>query len=158
MKIILPHKKLSQSVENYRDIKQDAQSLIAMIDAGNFTGMWKEALALSHAQVSTDPYAFFVVHKSLEKEFGSRIIMNAKIVFGADVVPFREACMSYPFRPEKKTRRLETITVECDIYNPLYFLKRNMKHVTLELSGLPAFIVQHEIDHAQGICVYDKFK
>lgn len=156
MKIIAPHTTKSLPVTRYVDIKNDAQAMKKLIDDGNFTGRWKEAFAISHCQVSSTPYDFFVLHRDMQQLFeGNRILANVKIVGKSDPMTFQEACMSFPFHGRKKLRRYAAVTIEADVFkeSPFPFSPR-MKHVTMEFEGLEAFIVQHEVDHAQGIDIY----
>jgi peptide deformylase len=153
MKIITPHKKHSKEVEVYKDIKKDAVEMREMINNGGFSGKWKEAFAIAHAQVSENPYRFFVVHKDIAKELEGSIIINPVIEEKEGLVPFKEACMSYPYRDIIKTRRYNKIVVEYK--TPKRFGLNTHRR---ELFGILAFIFQHEIDHFNGIDIYSKFK
>ncbi len=153
MKIIIPHKTPSRPVLSYSDIKRDAAEMIELITRGNFSGIHKEAHALAHNQVSPTPYAFFVLHPSMVKYFeGQQIICNAHITAKNVPMVFKEGCMSYPHRQIKQVRRYANIIVSCDVIG----LFGRLKNVTMELEGLEAFIMQHEIDHAKGVDIYHK--
>jgi len=129
--------------------------LQTLLNTGNFPGLWKEAFAISHCQVSEDPYKFFVIHKKAAKAFaGYEIICNARILESSDPIAFKEACMSFPFRQEINTKRFSKIKVEFEVPG----LFNNLETKTLDLEGIQAFIFQHEVDHSKGINIYEKFK
>lgn len=161
MKIILPHKRISVRVRNFKQIKTEVQGLIKLIDEKNFGGKWKEAFAISHCQVSESPYNFFCLDKNFTKEFGgNRTICNARIMeTDEETVPFKEACMSYPHRGLKNTRRYYKITIACEVLRsgPTKILGY-LRTITLKLEGISAFIAQHEIDHTKGVDIFTKFK
>ena len=153
MKIILPpHHKVAQRVKSWWQIRSAAKQMIAMVDAGNFQGKWSEAAALSHAQVAENPLSFFVVNEKTKRPFQNhRVIINARIIVANNPVKFKEACMSYPFKAEKNVDRYEQITVRFQI--PTWY--GGLKTIQLGLTGIPAYIVQHEVDHALGVHIYE---
>lgn len=155
LNIILPHRHQSRKVENWSDISSDVKEMVGMVNRSDFKGLWPSALALSHAQVSKAPFCFFVVAKGIVEAFGSDTVINAKIIDGCNSVTSYEACLSFPFRPEKKVRRRDTIVVEYWIPNKgLKRLLGSMERREKALHGLAAWIVQHEVDHSHGICIY----
>lgn len=154
MQLIPPHKKLSKRVTHCDEIKQDFPAMLGLLNADNFTGKWKKGLALHHSQVSIEPYHMFVVHKNLVEAFdGWEVVCNAKILERYDAVPFKEACLSYPHRAVKKMRRYARVLFEADVLDAGMF-QWKLKHITLEVTGLAAFVVQHEQDHAQGRFIF----
>lgn len=58
-----------------------------------------------------------------------------------------EACLSLPGLPAL-VRRASAVTVE--------YLDARGERVELELSGLPAIVFQHELDHLDGVLLIDK--
>ena len=156
MKIILPHQKASQKVTTYKDIKQDVDRMLEMLNGrGNFAGQYKNGWALSHAQVSEKPYAFFVTHKSFEGIL-PEIVINPRILEAFEPVQWKEACLSYPFRPEIKTVRHWRLIVEFDVPQR-GILGTRLKTEQLSVDGLAAILFQHEVDHSKGIDIYHKF-
>ncbi len=153
MKILIPHSRLSRPVRSYAEIKADSKEMIEMLSRGGFSGIHKEAHALAHSQVSTEPFSFFVLHPSIVKHFGGhQIICNAHILSKNEPLVFQEGCMSYPHRNVKQVRRYAVIVVSCDVIG----IFGGMKNIVMELDGLEAFIMQHEIDHANAIDIYHK--
>lgn len=126
--------------------------MLKMVDTNAFDGKWKEAAALSHAQVSKKPLSFFVLNDKVKRPFqNNRVIINARIAVGNNPIKFKEACMSYPDHNEIKTDRYEQITAVFQV--PTWW--GGLKTLQLGLTGIPAYIVQHEVDHALGIGIYD---
>lgn len=158
MQIIQPHTKQSKHVSNWGEIKDEASQLLELVNVGNFGGRWQEAFSIAHSQVSTDPYTFFCVHNKLKDEFDTSVVVNPKIILKEFPTSFKEACMSYPHRPVIKTKRWSRITVEYECPKMGWNLGVNLKKVTKTFEGLPAFIIQHEIDHFHGENIYSKFK
>lgn len=149
----------SKKVEKWSDIKLVVKNMLFLVNAINHPGRWKNALAISNAQVSDTPHSFFVVNKSMVEAFsGFDVICNARLVNASYPAPFKEACMSYPHRDVINTRRFFHIEFEAEVYNPLKIFGSGLSKRTFKVSGIPAFIVQHEIDHAKGINIYEKFK
>lgn len=155
MKILQPaHKISAHQCESWKKTKEEALKLREYIRSGEFKGEYKSAYAISHAQVSTDPLHLFVINEDLEngflrKAFGSWCVMNLKIVRFEELVSFSEACMSFPFRKPKQNNRMKKIRVE--YYIPFLWSWRKVKK---SFEGLPAFICQHENDHAAGKNIY----
>lgn len=152
MKIITWHGKPSEKCPSYGVIQPIAEQLRDFANDGPFIGNHTSCYALHHSQVdSTRPLNFFVLSfKGLEvmpAEIKSWIIMNPKITYKSEAheeIP--EGCMSFGFRQHKKKNRPTMIDVEFDTPNG---------HSHVSLIGLPARIFQHEVDHANGITIYD---
>lgn len=155
MKIIQPpHKKTARKVESLSQIKDFIEPMRAFTNSDNFPGRWQIAMAISHAQVSDDPYSFFIVHKNQAKLFGGEdVIINAKIIEEGIGYRFDEACMSFPFRSTKSMERAYKIKVE-------YYVPRKimggLRKVVGDFQGTEAVIFQHEIDHAHGKNIFNK--
>lgn len=84
-------------------------------------------------------------------EYEATITREYKYVTNMIEVP--DACMSYPSRTKKNTKRYHTITVRYQIMRSLFGFKW-LKTITEEVEALKAHIFQHEIDHAYGIDMY----
>lgn len=155
MEIIQPaHNKISKSVDSWKQIEADAKQMLDAVRGGKFKGNWPTAFSLSHSYVSQEPLNFFVINDEIEegallKQFGTWCIINPKVFKFADPVFWKEACMAYPFRSERKVDRFNKILVEYQM--PV--LGRMMK-VKKYFSGVAAFIVQHELDHSVGKNIY----
>jgi peptide deformylase len=150
-------KKKAAVVERFAQIKNTANRMLDLLDDGIVRdGYLVSAVALSHAQVDTLPFTFFVVERRFKHFFGDRrIIINAKITDQKDLVPFEEGCLSFLGRPHYQTKRFRTIEVEWQFPNGTGEIHRRPHKERYE--GLAAMIIQHEIDHANGENIYDKF-
>lgn len=89
MEIVPIHYKKSEPVKKYAEIEQEAHEMASMIDAKDFNGVHRAAFALAHAQVSTEPLAFFVLDKIFvtpfqengdDAVFEDRVIINPQIL------------------------------------------------------------------------------
>ena len=153
MKIISPNKNISIPVESWRQIKYHAKMMKRLINRGKFKGIYKEAAALSHSEVYKMPFTFFVVHKKLKRFFGNqRYVINPRILNSDTPVRFEEACMSYPNKKAIEIYRHNNATI---IFQYPNFWGR-LKTRRVGLNGTPSFVVQHCIDHFNGIHIYDK--
>lgn len=143
---------ISKKVKSWKQIKEEAHELKKFIDAKDFDGNWEDAFAISHTQVSSEPFNFFVLNKIKVKKFGSWCIVNLKIIKRAEESIFPEGCMSFMHRDMKKVDRWAHITVT--YWTPLWnlFLIPHRR----KFKNLDAFICQHEDDHAHGINIYGK--
>lgn len=158
LKIIQPaHNKPASKVKNWDEIKADATELRRIIRKGGFSGHYDDAFAISHAQVSNKPMNFFVINEDtnkgvIRKVFGSWCIINLKMIKFGKPVSVKEGCMSWPFRKPKKVNRMAEIKAKYKV--PFWFGTLISK--TKTLTDLPAFIAQHETEHAAGQNIYGK--
>lgn len=149
-------KKPAKHVENFDQIRVDAYRMLESLDRGIIIGNERVgAIALSHAQVSQEPFNFFVIDSSVKQYFKYRIIINPKIVHQETIVPFEEGCMSFVNRPHFKTERFRYIDVEWQHASESSQIHPRTKRERLE--DFPAMIFQHEIDHSMGTNIYEKF-
>lgn len=205
MELIKPHHKPSERVtrRNLARAYEEAKALAKFVEDGNkagFTGNWKNAVGISHCQVSEEPLAMFAITSEMvggtQKHtrgqnkrnwwFPAQVIFNAEIIEALDeierIVPKRnvvrgekkgefsveitkqekkvsnlleapDACMSYPNRSKKNTKRYHTIVVRYQILRSFLGFKW-LKTVVEEVESFKAHIFQHEIDHSYGIDMY----
>ena len=166
MKIINPTKQ-SRKVTLFdipRVLWDSIRIKIAMLKP--FPGKFPFASSLSHCQIeSNDPLRFFVVDKEgglqektgglryaipLKKFFGARTIINPVIVkHGDEIIKSLEGCMSEENKHKRRVKRYENIIV-----NYWTFFGRK----TRKFSLYRAILIQHEIDHADGISIEDRFR
>lgn len=161
MKLLRPaHNIPSTKVRNWAEIKDEARALRELVLREDHEGDYSRAYAISHCQVSENPKWFFVVNetlndpktdKNLAKIFGSWCIINAEIVETDTPVEWKEACMSFPHRKPKNTKRFLNIKVRYQIPILGGWL---MVWRTKRFSELPSFIFQHEQEHAIGTNIY----
>ena len=81
-------------------------------------------------------------------EMDAVVMVNPEILaFSSEVVSGEEGCLSVP-NERGQVQRAEKITIR---YRTL-----NGKAVETEFSGFPARIVQHEVDHLNGVLFVDR--
>lgn len=103
-------------------------------------GKYPNALALAHCQIDHDkPLRFFVMANG-------EVIINPKILKGADPVISVEGCYSYAFRDTKKIKRFNKLKVQ--------YTNQKGKVVEIEVEDRLAHVFQHEIDHMNGKAIY----
>lgn len=99
MEIIKPHHKPSERVtrKNLDRAYAEAKELVAYLEDGNkagFTGNWRQAVGLSHCQVSEEPLAMFAVSSQLvvkPKKFtrnqnNKNFYFPAQVIFNAEII------------------------------------------------------------------------
>lgn len=148
MKIIPIHYTPSLPVTNWLAIESDANAMTELIAAQG--GMF----ALHHSQVSDKPFHFFVLETEQLKDFipelGSRFIINPKITGGdpKSLMWLDEACVSFPYRKDKRVLRATVINVEYDI--PDQSQPNGLSHHEKRVERIIAQIFQHECQHGIG--------
>lgn len=152
---------ISKKVKSWEQIKEEALALRDFLYAKKFDGYWEDAYAISHTQVSNQSFNFFVVNKSIEKEFGSWCVVNLKILKKSKPCTFPEGCMSFMFRTTKHVNRFATVTVT--YWTPFLNLfliphRKTFKAPTKkgEQGTIATFVCQHEFDHSIGVNIYGK--
>jgi peptide deformylase len=172
MEIIPTHYKISKPVKSYGEIKKEAEVMRRFIVRGQLKGYYNKAFAIAHCQISSTPYAFFVVSPDVMKEkmFKDDVIINPEIVeaplyktVGYDehletkgqeikipnFIEYQEPCLSFPFRTPKRLNRYDFIKVRYQVAS--FF---GLKTVYADLQGIASQIFQHEYDHTQGKNIY----
>jgi peptide deformylase len=149
MKIIKIHNKISKEIkENDIDLViKDSEKMFELCEEGN--GIYLGGFALAHSQVSDEPLRFFITVDRL-------CIINPKIIRHTNfLVDSEEGCLSFPEYPQVIIGRYNKCEVHCDKiidFNDMSF----QEDITLKLNGKQSFIYQHEIDHLDGINIYEK--
>jgi peptide deformylase len=128
-----------------KDVKNINQEIIDLVDI-MFDIMYKNSgVGLAGPQINEPKKIITLDIKS--SKFGRMCIINPEIVLKSDkLVPYEEGCLSFPglvseiIRPSK-------ITIKG--FTP------DEKEILLEADGLLARVLQHEIDHVNGIVFID---
>ena len=104
-------------------------------------GIKAGAYAIAHCQVTdNDPLKFFVTNEG-------EIFINPYIINHTNVtVDSKEGCMSFPLMPDIIVQRYHKITVN--------YLDANFIPQVETFSGKMAKVLQHEIDHFEGVNIY----
>ena len=130
-------------------------------------GMFGNVYAVAHAQIAKRPLAFFVLNtnnkkianefKDFTEKFGP-IVMNPEITQHTKIAQeMPEGCLSFPGKEMTSVKRYYKITVK---FNYLEFNEKSgkvsgIKIGTYPLKGFFAQLFQHEIDHNNGINIYE---
>jgi peptide deformylase len=141
MEYVKPHTKLSREVT-----EQDLPAVIEAVEHMRGAFENKTCVALAHPQVANfEPLKIYVT-----REGG--VFINPVIKRHSNyTVDSREGCMTFLGREAVIKQRWQKAEVE---YQTLEGGKLSELR-TVNLSGLPAFIAQHEIDHLNGKYCYE---
>ena len=112
-------------------------------------GKNKDCVGLAHNQVGGNKRVFVAKINNLWTTF-----INPEIVSTSeDYIMHSESCMSFPNK-FNKVKRFNKITLEHQVR------ARNSNNgnafITEEFEGMDSFIIQHEIDHLNGIHIFNK--
>ncbi len=121
-----------------REAQQFAKDLIEAMYEYNGIG-----LAANQVQV---PYRVFTMRG--EKEGGTFVCFNPRIVhFSEEVILLEESCLSYPglIVKVKRPRHIR-----------MRFATPSGEVVTQQFTGMTARVVQHEMDHLDGILFFNR--
>ena len=136
---------LRKKCENIKKITPEIKELIQeMIKTST-----KEGIGLAANQVGKS-LRLFIVTMPLEKEYYINAYINPEIIktAGKQIIK-EEGCLSLPgFAANVK--RFENLTLK--------YLDENGQEKTFEASDFLARIIQHEMDHLNGILIIDKIK
>tara|TARA_Y100000593_G_scaffold51397_1_gene96614 strand:- start:764 stop:1354 length:591 start_codon:yes stop_codon:yes gene_type:complete len=86
------------------------------------------------------------------------ILINPKVISTEESIQTVEACLSFPGK-QVYTNRFKHVTVECDNLGKVMFGPTNHmdeKSEKSQLQLLESVCVQHEIDHLDGITMFDR--
>jgi len=138
--VIPPHKVKSREVTN-ADIDRVIADAQKMFEIAKGT-----CVALAHSQIeSNDPLRFFVTNSNM-------IIINPVITRHTKTfMKSEEGCRTFKARAQIIVQRHYRIEFDFQVID-MHKLSKIQKEKT---KGLNAFIVQHEIDHMNGKCIYD---
>ena len=146
MEIVKPHKKISKEVSR-KDLQKVLIDSLSMIDyCSNPSENFKVILALAHCQIDEkDPLRFFVTR---EKE----IIINPIIINHTNsIVDSVEGCVTFPEKSNIIVQRYN----KCQVKYYIFDEEKVLMEIEEKLSGRRAKMFQHEIDHLNGIYIYE---
>lgn len=149
LKIVeLPEKSLRQKSKAIKKIDKRIKKLIA--------DMWEtlegqrdpEGVGLAAPQVGKNLRLFIFTFEDMQ-----RTIINPKVIHKSkEVAKYKknkeplEGCLSYPhyYGPIARAKKIK-----------IEYLNKNGEKVTEEFIGFPAQIIQHELDHLNGVLFVD---
>lgn len=112
-------------------------------------GRHRQAHAIAHPQVNDDPLRFFVLR------MGETVINPTIVERRGEINICSEGCMSFPDGSNGDVPRHETVCVR--YFTPVRTPNGGWALQPQErtLHGMQAQIFQHEVDHLNGMSVYD---
>lgn len=176
IRIIEPHNNKARPVKqkwflsrDFKKIKKFAFGMVMLAFNAEKEKMFGNVYAISHSEVNKKPLSFFVLNcyndklKAHHMDFFNKygfIIMNPRLVSGqhsGTKQQVEEGCVSFPGRATTIVGRYYKAIVEFEYLT----FKKNSEEVdgiatgTEDLKGFLAQLFQHEIDHLNGINIYD---
>ena len=151
--LVAPHSKISREVteKDIEKVVEEANILYNLCFTPN--GIINGALAMAHPQIDdNDPLRFFVTAKR-------ELIINPKIIRATNTtIDSKEGCASFPNEKPIIVQRhnkieIEFITLIVDPDNKDKFKFSSV--LNDNLSGKQAKIFSHEIDHLNGVYIYN---
>lgn len=147
VRLVPPHSTKSRIVLD-KDIERvltDAPVMRAICTVPH--GIYREGFAVAHSQVEeNDPLRFFVLKDGT-------VIINPVITrHSSSFYVKKEGCLSFPKNILTTTSRW----YKCEVAFYTYTVDKTLsERHTRSVKGLEAQIWQHEIDHMNGIYIYD---
>ena len=136
--IQMPDKRLLQPSEAVAEFSPDIKTIISDLVDTRISG---RGAALAGVQIGEHVRIIAVDPKIF---YGYTVLVNPAIINrGKQIVISDEGCMSISMGTVRfKVKRNQVVTVK--------FMDRNGWENTVVAKGLPAYLVQHEIDHIDG--------
>ena len=133
-------------------LRQKAKALTSLTEAENIlikdmieTMYFNNGVGLAATQVGIDRR--IIVLNDTQKKGDELVIINPRIVHVGGRVTGQEGCLSVP-GVSRELRRAYALRIEG--------LNIEGKEIRLDVKGLTARIIQHEIDHLDGILFVDR--
>ncbi|MEF3255597.1 MAG: peptide deformylase [Deferribacterales bacterium] len=138
-------KEISKEVEVIDDyVKSVIRDLKDTIeDSGHSVGIAAPQIGELIRVIVIDPSK----NKKCTEHHGPQVMINPEILKWEGLTQFREGCMSVPDYTGN-VARAEKIIVQ--------FLDENGEQKVFETSGFEAILIQHEIDHLDGVLFIDR--
>lgn len=146
-----PNPALHKKAQTVQSVTPEIKRLIDDMTA---TMRQKDGMGLAAVQVGQDLKIAVVENKSTDKSdkpspLPLTVLINPKIIYyGTLFDEEEEGCLSVPGKQYKIVRPTEIKVIYFDIEG---------RRRRLNAKGLPARIIQHELDHLDGVLVTDRF-
>jgi len=134
---------LKKKCETVAEFKTLAPLVNNMLD----TMYEEEGIGLAGNQIGIDLHLMVIDVSHIEDTDGHLVIANGEIIDRSSEIIMEEGCLSLPGvrfdvkRPEEITLKYQTISGETKVE---------------EFNGMHARVIQHEIDHLNGILMIDR--
>lgn len=152
-RVVPPHSKVSREVTEKDVIRVTEEAKILYAICFEPMGLYKGAHAMAHPQIDDkDPLRFFVTSDR-------KIIINPVITRHSNYfVDSTEGCRTFSDKqqvivPRWQKIEVDYVTIMLDPKDKEKFKLSSGQHDNL--SGFPAFIVQHETDHLNAKYIYE---
>ena len=140
-----PNKFLSQPTKQVTDIDDEIRNLIEDMAATMYEA---PGIGLAAIQVGCDKSLLVYDVSPKDEERSLQVLINPRIVLSeGTTISEEEGCLSVPDCRED-VKRAASILIEA--------LDREGKPLRIEAEGLLAIVLQHEIDHLNGILFIDR--
>ena len=107
----------------------------------------EEGLGLAAPQAGESIRLFVLDSENLPSLQGHTVYINPVVSFSGETVRFEEGCLSLPGIYEDIPRS-DNVSIAA--------LDENMEQFSVELTGIAARAVQHELDHLDGVLIIDR--
>lgn len=143
--VLYPHPALRWKSKPLKRIDDELRQIVRRM----FELMYEaRGVGLAANQVAL-PYQLFVFNPSgdPERTEEEQVFVNPEIVHRKGTHEEEEGCLSLPevFAPVRRAKKVQMVAFDLD-----------GREVTLDTEGLPARVLQHEIDHLHGELFVDK--
>ena len=129
-------------IENWEDVRKSITKLKKTMRSNKQPSY---AMAANQAKVR---HKLFVMKKDGRSDL---VFVHPEIIkFSGKVVSFKERCLSFSKNISYDIMRPESISIRC--------MDENGIGVVDSFSGLEARIIQHEVDHLNGITMFDRWR
>ncbi len=146
--LLYPDERLKIEATKVDDINQETLEIIEdlnsiMSDISHSVGVAATQLGYSKRIVAVD------ASKNIKctDNHGAMILINPEIISHTGLITFREGCMSVPDFTGNVNR---AETIKLSFYDEKFIKKELM------LQGFEAIVIQHELDHLDGILFIDR--
>jgi peptide deformylase len=140
---VFPNPLLREKCQNIKALTNDIQQLI---DDMTETMVTSVGLGLAAPQVGES--VNIIVFNDLGKVGGEiKAVINPEIISAEGEINEEEGCLSIP-EIFAKVKRAEKIVLKG--------IDRNEKEIAMNVNGRLSQVIQHELDHLQGILFWDK--
>jgi len=149
--IIEKHKVSSREVDLEKDLDRIMEDGAIMFDlVTKPIGIWSSSYALAHSQVTKkDPLRFFVTKD------GDAVINPVITRHSGYTVPHQEGCLTFHGKNDGTVKVPRWRKIDAEWFE-LHEDTGKPFRVRMSLEGKPAMVFQHEIQHMDGIYIYDK--
>jgi len=110
-----------------------------------------DGVGLAAPQINISKRMFAMHVTDFDQTLYSFAFVNPKIIKKSQeitYIPGGEGCLSVDRATEGLTPRYSEITIESYVYD---IASDEVVHITMDLSGYPSVVFQHEYDHLDGI-------